>query len=122
MPENTERRQFQRISFDAPVELTQGSLKATSEVIDISLKGILVKSISEHVNLDQPIHIHIHLSEEAVIVMTAVLTHQQNINGALAFRWTQVDIESMSHLRRLLELNTGNADLIDRELNRLGSE
>lgn len=119
MPHNAERRQFQRISFDAPVELIQGPLKATSEVIDISLKGILVKAVNIAFDAQQPVIITIHLSEEVRIVMQATCTHQQDSSKATAFRWTQVDIESMVHLRRLLELNTGDAALIERELSLL---
>lgn len=112
-----ERRQFQRISFDAPVELTQGTLQASSEVIDISLKGILVHDNNIAFNTREPLHISIRLGDDACINMTAEWTHRKK--NAQAFRWTQVDIESMMHLRRLLELNTGDESLIERELAKL---
>ncbi len=117
MLENHERRQFQRISFDAPVAISQGKLQAKSEVIDISLKGILIKDDNIPFDPTQPLHICISLGDDAQIDMTAEWTHHQK--NAQAFRWTQVDIESMMHLRRLLELNTGDEALIERELAKL---
>jgi hypothetical protein len=117
MSQNHERRQFQRISFDAPVEVSQDQLHALSEVIDISLKGILIKDQNMPFDLEQPVHIRIKLGDSAEIVMTAEWTLSQQ--HAQAFRWTQVDIESMMHLRRLLELNTGDEALIERELAKL---
>jgi hypothetical protein len=117
MLENHERRQFQRISFDAPVTISQGKLKAISEVIDISLKGILIKDDNFPFDPSQPLYICISLGEEARIDMKAEWTSRQK--NAQAFHWTQVDIESMMHLRRLLELNTGDEALIERELAKL---
>lgn len=117
MQQNHERRQFQRISFDAPVTLSQGTLNAVSEVIDISLKGILIKDQAIAFDATEPVHIRISLGDEAHIDMTAEWTHHQQ--NAQAFRWKQVDIESMMHLRRLLEFNTGDEALIERELAKL---
>jgi hypothetical protein len=117
MLQNHERRQFQRISFDAPVAISQGNLHATSEVIDISLKGILIKDDNIEFDPRLPLYIRISLGENDHIDMKAEWTSRQK--NAQAFRWTQVDIDSMVHLRRLLELNTGDEALIERELAKL---
>ena len=114
-----ERRQFHRISFDAPAELSQNNLHGISEIIDISLKGILIKSTDLPFDHDLPVSISIRLNHETYIEMTADWSNSKN--NADAYHWTQVDIESLSTLRRLLELNTGNEDLIERELSKLGT-
>jgi hypothetical protein len=37
----------------------------------------------------------------------------------VGFHFTEIDADSMAHLRRLLELNTGDAGEIERELERM---
>ncbi len=120
MVQDNERRQFQRINFSVPVELQQGDWKALSAVVDISLKGILIRGDNLDFDVDQEVGIHIKLSDEVHIDMTAALAHHEN--DTYAFHWVQVDIESMSHLRRLLELNTGNVLLMERELANLRAD
>lgn len=114
MSKDDERRQFKRISFNAPAKLTQNDWQAIAEVVDVSLKGILIKGHQLDFNADKNVNIRITLSDDIHIDMTALLAHHQN--HTYAFRWVQVDIESISHLRRLLELNTGDILLMEREL------
>ncbi|VAX04921.1 hypothetical protein MNBD_GAMMA20-584, partial [hydrothermal vent metagenome] len=40
-------------------------------------------------------------------------------NDHIGFRCEHIDLESISHLRRLVELNLGDAKLLDRELSAL---
>lgn len=114
---DNDRRQFQRISFDAPVEVAQGKNKGFTKVLDISLKGMLVKTPELPLDISRPVHIRILLSHDVEIAMTAEWANEHK--GLMAFRWTQLDIESLIHLRRLLELNTGDQSLIEREISRL---
>lgn len=118
MVQHHERRQFRRISFPAPVEFGQGDFHALTEVIDISLRGILVRAEPLVFDRAMPVTITIRLSDDIRITMTAVWAHQKS--DAIAFCWIQVDIESLIHLRRLLELNAGDKLLIERELALLG--
>lgn len=118
MTEN--RRQFQRIEFETPVILDQNNLSLSSDVIDISLKGLLIKGDQLPFDLSQPLHIRIPLTETVIIKMTALWSHSRN--GASGFQWVQVDLESLMHLRRLLELNSEDAMLLERELAHLSSD
>lgn len=120
MDDQHEKRAFQRIQFEVPVSLCQGERCWESEVVDISLKGILIRD-EANMQLDtaKPVEINLALSEDAGIHMTALWSHSHN--GSHGFRWTHVDIESMIHLRRLLELNSGDPDLLERELGKLTS-
>lgn len=117
---NNEKRQFQRVQFEAPVQLEQGQLQWQSEMVDVSLKGILVKDDGTMFDQQQLVSICLTLSEDAAITMQAAWSH--NNNGAHGFRWQQVDIESMIHLRRLLELNSVDGDLLERELGLLSND
>ena len=116
MTEN-DRRQFQRISFDAPVEIAQGRHRGFTKVLDVSLKGILIKTPDIPIDISRPVQIRILLSDEVQIAMTAEWANEHK--GTMAFSWIQVDIESLIHLRRLLEFNTGDESLIEREISRL---
>ena len=120
MDQDQERRQFRRISFSAPVVVSQGEWQASAAVVDISLKGILIRADNLNIDQDLDASIHIRLSDEIHINMMAELAHHDN--NTYAFRWVQVDIESMVNLRRLLELNTGDILLMERELSHLRGE
>ncbi|WP_100641387.1 PilZ domain-containing protein [Marinobacter salexigens] len=111
-----EKRMFQRISFDAPCELHVLENLWTTEVLDISMKGVLVKRPKEwNVPLDQPCEVVIHLDGEKVgIVMAVELKHIEA--HRLGFKCQYIDLESATHLRRLVELNLGDQVLLEREL------
>ncbi|WP_298453620.1 PilZ domain-containing protein [uncultured Marinobacter sp.] len=117
MPTTTsEKRKFHRISFDAPCELHALDSLWTTEVLDISLKGVLVKRPqSWDVPLNQPCEVVIHLDGEKVgIVMAVELKHIES--HRLGFKCQYIDLESATHLRRLVELNLGGQVLLEREL------
>jgi|SRR5690554_4957186 len=114
------RRQFQRIEFDTPVVMQQGGKMLSTDVIDISLKGLLLKGEDFPFDLTQPVHIVLPLSDDISIEMHAICAYSRD--GASGFRWEQLDLESMMHLRRLLELNSEDATLLERELANLGKE
>ncbi len=114
-----ERRQFQRIDFDAPVSLEQNGQTWNTSILDISLKGILIASANIALDQQQAVNISIELSTETHIDMVAQWSHSRNDTSG--FFWTGVDIDSLSHLRRLLELNTSDEELLHRELGQLSS-
>jgi len=114
----TERRRFTRIEFDADTELTVGDQTYPVELVDISLKGALIKSDALLANLNDEVTINIHLAGDDVIIrMPAEMTHASE--GMLGFRALSIDLESISHLRRLVELNIGDETLLERELEHL---
>ncbi len=120
MSESTnERRRFQRIAFDASTEIAQGDQRWTVELHDLSLKGLLVQR-PENWNGDvsQPFDAHVHLSPDVHVRMEATLARDEG--GLLGFECRHIDLDSVSHLRRLVELNLGDEDLLERELTSLG--
>ena len=58
--------------------------------------------------------------EQTCIQMEVVLT--RTAGGMLGFICRHIDLESISHLRRLVELNLGDEQLLERELATLGEE
>ena len=117
----TERRRFQRIAFDAATELAQGERSWTVALHDVSLKGLLVKRPRDwNGDPDQPFTASISLDDSTRLQMEVVLTRTRN--ELLGFVCRHIDLDSISHLRRLVELNLGDESLLERELAALGEE
>jgi hypothetical protein len=114
-----ERRQFARVAFDGAVELSQGQSRWRCTLVDISLKGALI-NLPAHCQLDPlaPFELTLALADDTRIRMTASLSHTEAQQIGVAC--TQIDVDSVSHLRRLIELNTGDPVAAERELHRLG--
>ena len=110
-----EKRRFHRISFDAECELHWQDEVWVSEVLDISLKGVLVKRPEKwNVPLKQPCEVIIHLDDhETGIVIAVELRHIEE--QRLGFKCQYIDLESATHLKRLVELNLGDLALLERE-------
>ncbi|MDM9652153.1 PilZ domain-containing protein [Pseudomonas wenzhouensis] len=114
-----ERRRFQRVAFDAPTVIAQGERQWSAALHDISLKGLLIGTPRDwNGDPDQPFEALIELGNEARVKMEVVLTRTQP--QSLGFVCRHIDLESISHLRRLIELNLGDEQLLERELAALG--
>jgi len=114
-----ERRQFSRVLFNAECTLHQNDLEWTTEVLDISMRGLLVHK-PDHFSIDlkEPCEATIRLSgSESHIIMSVNFSHEDKT--ALGFKCKYIDIDSMTHLKRLVELNLGSEDILKRELEAL---
>lgn len=117
----TERRRFQRIAFDAATELAQGERRWSVTLHDVSLKGLLVKRPRDwNGDPDQPFTASITLDANTSLQMEVVLTRTRD--DLLGFVCRHIDLDSISHLRRLVELNLGDESLLERELAALGED
>ena len=114
-----ERRHFSRILFNAECTLHQNDLEWTTQLLDISMRGILVHK-PDHFSLDikEPCEATVKLSgSDSHIIMSLNFSHEDKT--ALGFRCKYIDIDSMTHLKRLVELNLGSEDILKRELDAL---
>ncbi len=110
-----DRRRFKRISFDAKTELTQGSRSWAVHLIDLSLKGLLIERPSPWLgNPEEPFIVDIHLNVDIDVQMEVRLTHDDH--NHLGFVCEHIGLDSVTHLRRLIELNLADHDELDREL------
>ena len=113
-----DRRRFKRIAFDARTELRQGEHTWTVKLIDLSLKGLLIERPAPWLgNPQQNFSVGIHLSDDTDIAMDVELTHEDK--GQLGFVCRHLSLESIASLRRLIELNLGDAAELERELGAL---
>lgn len=117
---NHERRRFQRINFDARVRLFQDDQCWETQLLDISLRGILAERPRDFGNAraDRPFRSEIELNQDDPgIQMSLTLVHQGE--KQLGFRCDDIDLDSVTCLRRLIELNLGDPQLLERELTAL---
>ncbi|VVN80587.1 PilZ domain-containing protein [Pseudomonas fluorescens] len=113
-----DRRRFKRITFDARTELSQGEHRWPVQLIDLSLKGLLVQRPDPWTGDEtQPFAADIHLSDDVEVRMDIQLTHVDQ--GQLGFVCLHIDLESIEHLRRLIELNLRDVEELERELGAL---
>ncbi len=113
------QRVFSRVPFHAPVRLELPGQTLQVTLLDIALKGALVRTTEAAAPaLQSPCRLVLSLSEDGdSIEMSGQVVHLEEQNIGMAC--TDIDVLSLTRLRRLLELNTGDADLMDRELNHL---
>jgi hypothetical protein len=112
---NADRRRFKRIAFDAKTELRQGEKRWQVQLVDLSLKGMLIERPEPWTaEPDEPLSADIKLSNEVHVQMDVHLTHDDH--GQLGFVCEHIGLDSISHLRRLIELNLADHDELEREL------
>lgn len=113
-----ERRRFSRVTFNSITQLKQGSCICEGELIDISLKGVLIKPGADcSLDLKASIEVSIQLADDATITMST--QHTRSMDDTLGLTCQSIDVESISHLRRLIELNLGDPNASERELSEL---
>lgn len=114
-------RHFSRVPFRAQVQLQLHDRVLPVHLLDIALKGALVETEDpEVVALDEDCRLLLPLmDEDDAIVMNGCVAHLEGQH--VGIQCLDIDITSMTRLRRLLELNTGDAELVDRELSLLFS-
>jgi hypothetical protein len=110
-----DRRQYSRVDFQARVAVSQGDVSFITDLVDVSLNGLLIKTPNEyHLRSDLPCTAKIILSDEAQISMQAALVHSGN--HSLGFHCTSIDMDSITHLRRLIEINLEDPNASERVL------
>lgn len=115
-----ERRRFSRILYRAPALITQGDeIKIAATVQDLSLHGGLFQTIDDAIfDTEKEVMIELPLPESDIVIhFNAMIVGLEG--DSVRVQLTYVDIESIAHLRRLVELNVGNDKLLHRELEQL---
>jgi len=115
----SEQRQFTRIHFESPVCLAIGTDRLDVELMDISLKGALVALAAgaETPGIGAVCTLELELDDGVMIQMAGHIAHAEE--NHVGMRCDSIDLDSATHLRRLVELNLGDAALLDREFTAL---
>ena len=113
------QRRYSRIPFHSDIQLHLASAVQTVHLLDIALKGALVESGKPiAVTLGQDCSLLLRLDGHAEkIEMKGRVVHQEGERIGIECR--NMDVDSLTSLRRLLELNLGDAALVDRELSHM---
>lgn len=111
-----EKRHFTRTGFATDGAIRIGTREIPFTLVDVALKGVLVELENPEAILgDSDYDIEIHLPRSDITISaTGTCVHRESTHRG--FRFTSIDTEAMTHLRRLLELNTGQARRITSEL------
>ncbi|GHT91645.1 cyclic diguanosine monophosphate-binding protein [Betaproteobacteria bacterium] len=126
----TNRRRFSRIHFDTPGRLAfqvgAEERECAVEILDLSLKGALIKGDNTGLAIGTTCTLEVGLNEpdddtpEGNIYMSAKVAHLQGAD--IGLRCVEIDLDSITQLRRLIELNLGDETLLSRELESLTQE
>jgi hypothetical protein len=115
----SEQRRFSRFLFDTESVLSLDGSSRSVQLIDISLKGARVEFSEGPVpapGAKASLEV-VLLGGNATIRMETEVVHCEERRVGLCC--LRIDLESIGHLRRLLELNSGDPQLIERELSAL---
>ncbi len=117
-----ERRQFSRILYQAPAMLQQGDIQLTTCIHDLSLRGLLLWAVDEpNLDSDQLVDVAFTLPESEITIRLSGQLVRQN-ERILHIKIVHIDLESIAHLKRLVELNIGDDELLHRDLEHLVTE
>lgn len=110
------RRKFNRVPFQCDCQIRCAEQVWSGELLDISLRGALFQ-LSETTSLEfgDNCYLDISLADGGIhLQFESELAHKE---GALhGFRFLSENLETLTHLRRLLELNLGEDDIMKKEI------
>lgn len=114
-----ERRRFIRVVYSTPAVLQQGDKTWSTTLLDLSLRGALLERPENwHDELGGMFTLTFALPSSDIQIHMEVEPIHQN-QQRLGVYCHHIDIDSASHLRRLIELNVGDDQLLMRELEHL---
>ena len=116
----TEHRHSHRVYFDCLVKFETSECQHVCELLDISIQGALIAACSGATpDAGTPCKLTISLNEsgETQIIMIGSIAHK--IENRVGIHCESIDVDSMIHLRKLIELNLGDVDLVNRDFDAL---
>jgi hypothetical protein len=113
--ETPDNRQYHRILYKAEATLSSEEKIWPCTITDLSLKGCLLHFDFPWVEDPEKIYIlTLDLSEQVQTKMALSVSHV--VGNKAGFKCEHIDMDSITELRRLVELNLGDSDLLKRDL------
>jgi hypothetical protein len=113
------RRRHHRFPMVASVRIYSGSAMWTTSLIDVSLRGVMVTRPTDWIGRPESLfRLDLRLENGPIIAMGVKLVRCGDAD--LAFACHKVDLGSFTELKRMIELNLGNTEALNRELSMLG--
>ena len=118
-PNNHSLRHYSRIPFQADATLRLHDRTIHVQLIDIAFKGALLQTVAPLALVPQEgCSLILPLTDGGdAIIMSGKIVHLEDRRVGMAC--DDIDVVSLTRLRRLIELNTGDAELMNRELSHL---
>lgn len=116
-----DNRKFSRILFNQQATLHFQGQSLPTQILDLSLKGALVAKPAHFAGQPEETGELIFQLEQSDLVLEMAVSIAHQHDSTLGLRCDRIDIDSASHLRRLIELNLGDAELLSRELSELSN-
>jgi hypothetical protein len=117
---NREQRHFSRVPFDCAADITCNGSHWSTQLVDICLNGVLLArpdGWTPTVGSECKVEIKLNGQDVLITMEQAVVAHIQS--DRVGVKCENIDIDSIAHLRRLVELNLGDPELVNRELHTL---
>jgi hypothetical protein len=119
-----QRRQYSRVQFQEGATLQCAGRTYPCEVRDLSLKGALLRcsrSFSAQPGDACALTLVLDGGGEAVVEMQGDIAHVEAEGESLriGMKCRVIDLDSITHLRRLVELNLGAPEILAREFHAL---
>ena len=117
----SERRQFSRVHFQSAAKLFLPGGEIGVEIVDLSLRGALIRPETDsYIKVGSLCTLKIRLDDlGACIRMECTVVHGRT--GLYGLLCREIDLDSITHLRRLVALNLGDENLLEREFGLLHS-
>ena len=116
----TENRYSHRVNFDCLVEFKTSECNYICELVDISINGALIAACSgatPEPGTKCQLIISLNETDKYKIIMDGTVSRK--IENRVGIHCDSIDVDSMTHLRRLVEYNLGDVELVNRDFNTL---
>lgn len=113
MSTSDERRRNTRVNFEATIDLSSGKkIFSGCKTQDLSIKGVFIHNI---VGLEEGdiCDLILHLSGGTDINLSMKGVVQRVTDSGVGVHFTETDLDSFSHLRKIIYYNSENPDIID---------
>ena len=110
-----ERRRFWRANFHSGAKLLTDAGEYAVQIEDLSLKGALV-TLPEGASVkpEERCRLQVQLAADAAIMLWGRAAHVKDKH--VGIKGESMDLDSVTHLRRLIELNVGDPVLLEEEI------
>ncbi len=117
---DNDKRHFQRILCNGQVLLVHDDREFGTELLDLSLKGVLARRPPNwDIGEGSACELEVKLDDaDFPIIMMATVSHLED--GRIGFACRHIDLDSISQLRRMIEVNLADPSELERELSALG--
>jgi hypothetical protein len=119
----SERRQFSRINFQGICSLFFDKKREhhdfEASLLDISLNGALICITPLIIDLEEEqVKLHLALPGSGIeLILDGFVCHQQE--KLIGVQFTKMSVDTIAHLKRLIELNLGDTESMRREFAQL---